>query len=84
MNCPFCNDNDFDLIGLKHHLSHGYCDAYNATLTFDTDATNVAKNGPPSKKQKRKNTLSKKLLLNMVSATIIAPCSIVGAKRRSQ
>lgn len=28
--CPFCGDNGFDLIGLKHHLDAGWCDAYNA------------------------------------------------------
>lgn len=25
--CPFCNDDDFDLIGLKHHLLH-YCEIF--------------------------------------------------------
>jgi len=26
--CPFCNEKDFDLIGLKHHLLSGYCDNF--------------------------------------------------------
>ena len=34
MNCPFCNDNDFDLIGLKHHLLSGYCNIFNDTKTI--------------------------------------------------
>lgn len=31
--CPFCQQKDFDLIGLKHHFEMGYCEAYNSTLT---------------------------------------------------
>lgn len=29
MECPFCNEDDFDAIGLKYHLTH-HCDAYDA------------------------------------------------------
>lgn len=29
--CPFCLENDFDLIGLKNHLLKGHCDIFNAT-----------------------------------------------------
>lgn len=28
VNCPFCGERDFDLIGLKYHLENGYCDEY--------------------------------------------------------
>lgn len=28
IKCPFCGDNDFDLIGLKLHLEKGYCEKY--------------------------------------------------------
>ena len=28
--CPFCKEVDFDLIGLRHHLSGG-CDGFNQT-----------------------------------------------------
>ncbi len=28
VNCPFCQDDDFDLIGLKMHLTFGWCDVY--------------------------------------------------------
>ena len=28
--CPFCGDTEFDLPGLKDHLGHGRCDAYEA------------------------------------------------------
>jgi hypothetical protein len=26
--CPFCRDDDFDAVGLKHHLTHGNCQAF--------------------------------------------------------
>ena len=29
MNCPFCNQDDFDKVGLKYHLEN-YCEAYRA------------------------------------------------------
>ena len=32
--CPFCGDDDFDLIGLKHHYLH-HCDEYNETKLVD-------------------------------------------------
>lgn len=25
ITCPFCKENDFDLIGLKYHFQRGYC-----------------------------------------------------------
>ena len=31
INCPFCHEPDFDLVGLKHHFEKGYCDIYNNT-----------------------------------------------------
>lgn len=36
--CPFCNEQDFDLIGLKIHLIKGYCDKFNE-LVIDTRPT---------------------------------------------
>ena len=27
--CPFCDEGDFDLLGLKIHLSYGDCGSYN-------------------------------------------------------
>jgi flagellar biosynthesis/type III secretory pathway protein FliH len=33
ITCPFCNDTDFDEIGLKHHLTN-YCDAIEAIDTL--------------------------------------------------
>lgn len=30
--CPFCGEGDFDLIGLKMHLTLGWCDKYNAVM----------------------------------------------------
>lgn len=32
-NCPFCDEEDFDLIGLKHHLHSGHCEEFNTTMT---------------------------------------------------
>jgi hypothetical protein len=29
VECPFCGELDFDLIGLKSHLEHGDCEPYN-------------------------------------------------------
>ena len=29
--CPFCDDNSFDRIGLKAHLSLGMCESFNDT-----------------------------------------------------
>lgn len=29
--CPFCNEKDFDLIGLKAHLLRGWCSNFNDT-----------------------------------------------------
>jgi hypothetical protein len=31
--CPFCGQEDFDLIGLKDHFRKGYCDIYNNTIS---------------------------------------------------
>jgi len=29
ITCPFCNEKDFDLVGLKIHFYHGHCKVYN-------------------------------------------------------
>jgi len=29
--CPFCQEGDFDLIGLKAHYLRGYCQRFNDT-----------------------------------------------------
>lgn len=31
ISCPFCYEDDFDLIGLKIHLLNGWCDVFNET-----------------------------------------------------
>lgn len=33
--CPFCHEEDFDLIGLKIHLVSGWCDVYERTPYTD-------------------------------------------------
>ncbi len=30
VSCPFCGEEDFDLIGLKYHLTN-YCEVYKET-----------------------------------------------------
>jgi hypothetical protein len=32
--CPFCNEHDFDLIGLKNHLISGHCNVFNETISI--------------------------------------------------
>lgn len=34
VTCPFCNETDFDLIGLKNHFIRGHCDEYNDTKSL--------------------------------------------------
>ncbi len=31
VSCPFCNESEFDLIGLKNHYIKGHCDVFNNT-----------------------------------------------------
>ena len=31
--CPFCGEDGFDLIGLKHHLEN-YCESYKSTHSW--------------------------------------------------
>ena len=34
VSCPFCGEQDFDLIGLKYHLQQGHCTNYNEMSTM--------------------------------------------------
>jgi len=34
ITCPYCKEGDFDLIGLKHHLTY-YCQVFKDTLTIE-------------------------------------------------
>jgi len=34
VECPFCKEKDFDLIGLKHHLDTGQCSVFEKTDTI--------------------------------------------------
>jgi hypothetical protein len=34
VDCPFCNEEDFDLIGLRHHLMVGDCKSFEDTPTL--------------------------------------------------
>ena len=34
IRCPFCKEDDFDLIGLKSHLEKGHCSVYEETETY--------------------------------------------------
>lgn len=31
LSCPFCGEDDFDLVGLKRHLSRGWCEVFENT-----------------------------------------------------
>ena len=46
--CPFCNEVDFDLVGLKNHLTEGRCDVFNKTVTVEQERKRKTKNGGPS------------------------------------
>jgi len=35
VTCPFCKENDFDLIGLKSHINHGDCSVFNETRDIE-------------------------------------------------
>jgi transcription elongation factor Elf1 len=35
--CPFCDDGDFDKVGLKHHLLNGYCETFNSTMSVEEE-----------------------------------------------
>lgn len=35
LRCPFCAEGGFDTIGLKIHISNGWCEAYEATALAD-------------------------------------------------
>ena len=30
IQCPFCKEGDYDLVGLKDHLLHGDCETFNS------------------------------------------------------
>ena len=36
--CPFCGEDDFDLVGLKYHLMVGYCAVFNETISAEEEA----------------------------------------------
>lgn len=33
--CPWCLAGDFDLVGLKDHLTGGHCEEFEATVTVE-------------------------------------------------
>jgi len=35
INCPFCGESEFDLIGLKSHFENGDCEKYNSTKSIE-------------------------------------------------
>lgn len=43
IQCPFCKEEDFDLIGLKAHIERGCCDVFNSTLTIEEEEEAVKK-----------------------------------------
>ena len=37
VECPFCGEKDFDLIGLKIHFNRGWCQVFEQTETIDRE-----------------------------------------------
>ena len=35
--CPFCQETQFDAIGLKHHLLSGGCEKFNTVITIEQE-----------------------------------------------
>jgi len=50
--CPFCGEDDFDLIGLKHHLLN-FCDEFRETISIEEERQNSKAN--------ENNALTKKM-----------------------
>ena len=48
IKCPFCKEDDFDLIGLKLHLKAGNCEVFEETPT-DFRPTPVVSKGDANK-----------------------------------
>ena len=44
--CPFCLDDGFDLVGLRHHLMAGYCEVFDHTETLEEERERRAKEAP--------------------------------------
>ncbi len=38
MRCPFCNEDDFDLIGLKIHFLRGHCEVFEQTISPEEES----------------------------------------------
>ncbi len=37
IQCPFCKENGYDLVGLKHHLLY-HCEGFEDTLSIEEEA----------------------------------------------
>jgi len=37
IQCPFCKETDFDLIGLKNHLLSGHCEDFNDVMSVEEE-----------------------------------------------
>jgi hypothetical protein len=47
LNCPFCGEGDFDDSGLKIHLTHGHCDAFERVEIVDIQTRKLPSEGNP-------------------------------------
>ena len=43
LTCPFCQEHGFDAVGLKHHLTSGHCEPFNATEGIERIPHSVVK-----------------------------------------
>ena len=44
LTCPFCNETDFDTIGLKHHLVSGGCNIFEEVPAIEKTVRQQVKN----------------------------------------
>lgn len=57
VSCPFCGENNFDLVGLKYHLEN-YCEQYHNIISIEEGKQNI------EKELNERLESAKKLLLN--------------------
>lgn len=54
ISCPFCKEDDFDLIGLKGHLINGYCEEFNV-IKVRTSLFRILRNFEETTELRRKD-----------------------------
>jgi hypothetical protein len=44
--CPFCKEDDFDLVGLRNHIMSGHCEPFESTPTIEQERASRAEHPP--------------------------------------